>query len=275
MATDRIAWKPHRRNRRLKQLSPVAAALLITAVLFVGPGMPEKGWSAVLEGPHILDLTARALGPIAALQTSQKRIVYPQTPETFPGVFDETATYVMPNRFRADTLFELHQRTHLEVGDRSLTVIDGRLTSDADPFDRYQRLLRSRSRAQLMRTVNQLGVETAISSLGRIAGSVVFVIGARYPDESVSQLALDKETFLPARLLLVDRDVSAQQARHMEIFYYDWRKIQSGWFPFQVVFVVDGRLTQEIRVAGLRLNPSLPPDYLDVEALKASVATDP
>jgi hypothetical protein len=262
------------RQRRARQSPPIAAALLIAALLLVGPGGAARAWSAVLEGPHILDLTARALGPMAALQANQKLIVYPQTPDTFPSVFDETATYVVPDHFRADTLFELHQRIHLEVGDRSLTLVDGRPTGEADPFDRYQRLLRSRSRAQLMRTVNQLGVETAISSLGRVAGTVVFVIGARYPDDSVSQLAVDQKTFFPVRLLLAGQDASVQP-RRLEIFYYDWRKVQSGWFPFQVVFVVDGHLTREIRVAALRLNPSLPADYLDMQALKASVATDP
>lgn len=261
-------------NRRTRQSPPFATALLIAALLWVGPGAAGRAFSAVLEGPHILDLTARAMGPMAALQVSQKLIVYPQTPDTFPSVFDETATYVMPDRFRADTLFELHQRVHLEVGDQSLTLVDGRTTADPEPFDRYQRLLRSRSRATLMRTVNQLGVQTAISSLGRIAGTVVFVVGARYPDESVSQLAVDQETFLPTRLLLVDRDASVQP-RRLEIFYHDWRKAQSGWFPFQVVFVVDGHLTREIRVATLRLNPSLSADYLDLEVLKASVAADP
>ena len=274
MATESIARQPQRTARHAKQAPGTVAVLLIAALLLVGPGVSAVAWSAVLEGPHILELTARALGPMAALQVNQKLIVYPQTADAFPSVFDETATYVMPDRFRADTLFELNQRIHLEVGDRSLTLVDGRRTAEADPFDRYQRLLRSRNRARLMRTVNQLGVETAISSLGRIAGTVVFVIGARYPDESVSQLAVDKQTFLPTRLLLVDRDAAAQPHR-LEIFYHDWRKVQSGWFPFQVVFVVDDHLTREIRVAALRLNPSLPADYLDMEALKASVATDP
>ena len=37
-------------------------------------------------------------------------------------------------------------------------------------------------------------------------------------------------------------------------------------------FSINGRLAREIRVADLRLNPSIPADMMDLEALKASVA---
>ena len=122
----------------------------------------------------------------------------------------------------------------------------------------------------VLQTLNQLGVETAISSLGRLEEKVVFVLGARYPDESTSQLAVDKATFLPLRLLLVTQESEAAGSR-LEIFYRDWQKVQSGWFPFQVIFYTGGRLTREIRVTNLRLNPAIPSEIMDLEALKASV----
>ena len=80
---------------------------------------------------------------------------------------------------------------------------------------------------------------------------MVFVLGARYPDESVSQLAIDKETFLPVRLLLVDRGRDCRRQAPGD-FYRNWQKVQSGWFPFQVDFTINGRLAREIRVADLR-----------------------
>ena len=231
---------------------------------------PDPAGATVLEGPHILELTAEAMGDIASLQAVQKLLVYPQLPETEPTVLDETATYVMPERFRSDIVSDRIQRTHLVFGDSSLTVIDGRMAVGENPFDLYQQLLRSRTRPRLMRTLNRLGVETAISSLGRIEETVVFVLGARYPDESVSQLAIHKETFLPLRLLLVDRGAEAA-GRHLAIYYRNWRQAQSGWFPLQVDFTINGRLAREIRVADLRLNPSIPSALMDLEALKASV----
>lgn len=252
----------------IKTIIPAWAAL---ALLLVTATTPGPAVAYVLEGPHVLELSAEAMGTIAALQANQKLLVYSPMPETAPTVYDETATYVMPERFRSDIVSDQVQRTHLVFADSSITVIDGRLAVGEDPFDLYQQLLRSRTRPRLMRTLNRLGVETAISSLGRLDEKVVFVLGARYPDESVSQLAIDKETFLPIRLLLVDRGTAAAD-RRLEIFYRNWQKIQSGWFPFQVDFYINDRLTREIRVADLRLNPSIPADMMDLEALKASIA---
>ena len=237
----------------------------------VAVAVPNPAGAYVLEGPHVLELTADALGNISVFQVNQKVSIYPPSPETAPTVFDETATYVMPERFRSDIDSDRIKRTHLVFGDNSLTVIDGRMALSEDPFDLYQRLLRSRTRPRLMRTLNRLGVETAISSLGRIDETVVFVLGARYPDDSVSQLAVDKQTFLPIRLLLVDSQPASSGSR-LEIFYRNWQKVKNGWFPFQVTFHINGRLSREIRVVDFRLNPSIPVDMMDMEALLASVA---
>ncbi|WP_319408061.1 hypothetical protein [uncultured Desulfosarcina sp.] len=259
--------------RKKRSLTPVRAAFFIAAisVTLAMAAAPYRAVAYVLEGPHVLELSAKAMGSIAALQTNQKLLIYPQSPEAAPTVYDETATYVMPERFRSDIVSDQIQRTHLVFADSSITVIDGRMTLGESPFDLYQQLLRSRTRPRLMRTLNRLGVETAISSLGRIKETVVFVLGARYPDESASQLAIDKETFLPIRLLLVDQG-STDAGRRLEIFYRNWQKVQSGWFPYQVDFTVNGRLAREIRVTDLRLNPSIPSELMDLEALKASVA---
>jgi len=256
-----------------RSLTSIGAVLLIAAVstMLASAASPHIAVAYVLEGPHLLELSAKAMGKIAALQANQKLLIYPQTPESAPAVYDQTVTYVMPERFRSDIVSDQIKRTHLVFADSSITVIDGRMAVGEDPFDLYQQLPRSRTRQRLMRTLNRLGVETAISSLGRIAETVVFVLGARYPDESVSQLALDKKTFFPVRLLLVDRGAAASD-RHLEIFYRNWQKVQSGWFPFQVEFFINGRLAREIRVTDLRLNPSIPAGMMDLEALKTSVA---
>jgi hypothetical protein len=267
LATEQGVLKKTKSLTRVRMVFSISTVL----ILLLMAAVPNRVDAYVLEGPHVLDLSAKAMGRIAALQVEQKLLVYPQSPETLPTVFDETAIYVMPERFRSDIASERIQRTFLVFADRSLTVIDGRTVVGENPFDIYQRLLRSRTRPRLIRTLNQMGVETAISSLGRLEERVVFVLGARYPDESVSQLAIDKGTFLPARLLLVDGDAE-DGGRRLEIVYENWQKVQSGWFPFQVQFYVNGRLAREIRVADLRINPSIPSSLMDLESLKASVA---
>ena len=256
-----------------RPIPPVATAIqmAVFSVMLITATIPRPAGAFVLEGPHVLDLTAKAMGKIAALQVDQRLLIYPQDPDGAATVLNETATYVMPQRFRSDIDSEQVQRTHLVFADSSITVIDGRMTVGEDPFDRYQRILRSRTRSQLMRTLNHLGVETAISSLGRVEKTVVFVLGAHYPDESVSQLAVDQETFLPVRLLLVDSELEAA-GQHLEIVYRNWQNVEKARFPLEVLFYTNGRLAREIRVVDRRPNPSIPPAMMDVEALKASVA---
>ena len=206
---------------KIRSMTPVWAAFFTAALslMVITVAGPSPAAAYVLEGPHVLELTADAMGRIAVLQVDQKLQIHPPTPETSPTVFDETAIYVMPERFRSDIVSEQIQRTHLEFASSSLTVIDGRVAIGQDPFDLYQRVLRSRTRPRLMRTLNQLGVETAISSLGRLEEKVVFVLGARYPDESASQMAVDKATFLPLRLLLVTQESEAAGNR-LEVFLF-------------------------------------------------------
>ena len=244
------------------------AACLVILLSTIWP--PTVG-AYVLGGPHVLELTAKAMGKLTTLKVDQKLLIYPQTPDALPKALDETVIYVIPRRFRSDIVSDQINRTHLEVAGQSLTVIDGRITTIQDPFDLYQRLLRSRTRSQLMKTLGGLGVETAISSLGRVDETVVFVLGARYPDESASQLAVDKETFLPVRLLLRDGNIDNPDQR-LEIYYHNWQKVQDGWFPAQVVFFIGGNLVREIREVRMRVNPSIPADLMDLEALKTSIA---
>jgi len=247
--------------------TPLRAALLLAAlaVICFRAAAPETAAAFVLEGPHVLELTAQAMGTIATLKAEQKILVFPEVPTETPTVFDETAVYVMPQRFRSDIVSDGLRRTHLEVAGGSLTVTDGRLTGGVDPLDQYQRILRSRTRQQLMRTLAELGVEPAISSLGRVEQKVVYVVGANYPDESVPQLAVDQNTFLPVRLLLVDG------GRPLAIIYRNWQKLQHGWFPFQVDFFTGDRLVRQIRVTDVQLNPTIPASLMDPEALMATV----
>ena len=255
------------RSTALLRIGRLAAAL--AAMLFLATG-PSGAQAYVLTGPHILELTAEAMGPITSLAVDEKLLIYPPLQESPATVLDETALYVMPLRFRSDIAADQVQRTHLVFGNQAVTVVDGRLTYGEDLFDRYQRILRSRTRSQLMHTLNRLGIETALSSLGRVDSRVVYVVGAHYPDETVSQLAVDKETFLPLRLLLVDGDPTAGGMR-LGIFYNAWRKVQKGYFPHQVTFFANGRLVREIRVTSLQSNPAIDPQRLDIEALVASI----
>jgi hypothetical protein len=137
LATEQGVLKKTKSLTRVRMVFSISTVL----ILLLMAAVPNRVDAYVLEGPHVLDLSAKAMGRIAALQVEQKLLVYPQSPETLPTVFDETAIYVMPERFRSDIASERIQRTFLVFADSSLTVIDGRTVVGENPFDIYQRLL--------------------------------------------------------------------------------------------------------------------------------------
>ena len=79
--------------------SGLAVAL---SVILLFASLPPKAGAYVLEGPHILELTAQAMGRLTSLKINQKLLIYPQTPDMAPSALDETVFYVMPQRFRSD-----------------------------------------------------------------------------------------------------------------------------------------------------------------------------
>lgn len=267
MATD----DPRPMTKKGYRSKPAIFFIAVIAISFFVPVPTHRASAHVLEGPHILDLTAEAMGTITAIRVTQKRLVYGEGPDAQPTEYDESAIYVMPERFRSDIVSDQIHRTLLVFADSAISVTNGRIIEGQSPLDVYQQLLRSHSRWRLMRTVSLLGVETSISSLGRVADNPTFVIGAHYPDESVSQLAIDKETFLPTRLLLVDSNAGTMQQR-LEVLFLDWKKVQKGMFPYKMMFSVDDHLTQAIEVTNVETNPVISDDLMDPEALRASVA---
>ena len=88
-----------------------AGCMAALSIWFLAAAVPTPAGAYVLEGPHVLELTAKAMGRMATLQMEQKLIIYPQTPDAAPAVYDQTAIYVMPERFRSDIVSDQIQRT--------------------------------------------------------------------------------------------------------------------------------------------------------------------
>jgi hypothetical protein len=105
--------------------------------------------------------------------------------------------------FRSDILSENTQKIHVVSKGRELTIIDGKIADDFQSvFDIYKDLILYRSRILLQKRLDMLGVDGSISSLGRFRGKIAYIVGAQYPDESASQVWLNKDTFRPIRWIM-------------------------------------------------------------------------
>jgi outer membrane lipoprotein-sorting protein len=226
----------------------------------------------ILRGPHIVDLMVSQMGRPDTLLITQRVSYHDKFFKQGVVEARETLRYVFPDTFRSDSTSAYAQQIRLTARGDGLTVVNGRIAvADSLQFDVYQDLLLYRSRSLLLKKLSDLGVETGASSLDRFEGGIVLVLGTVSPSERVSQVWVDKETFKPVRWLIPGQD---DGGRHLvrEIRYLDWRQVNSVWYPMQMQFYEDGILLREIRVEGMKVNPTFPKELFDVARLRFKVA---
>ena len=117
-----------------------------------------------------------------------------------------------------------------------------------DLVDLALRLLVHTQPDGLARTLTEQGVDVTVTSLGRFNDRIAFVLGARYPDESVPQLWFDRETLLPLRWLLIRPSEDGIPLR-TEIRFFAWQKSGNLQYPQAMACYRDGQLVvQPIKV---------------------------
>jgi len=128
----------------------------------------------------------------------------------------------------------------------------------------YRDLFVFRGRERLADRLLSLGVDMSVVSLGRFKETVAFVLGAKYPDKSASQLWVDKETFLPVRLLLKTK----AQDSPVEVRYLDWRKAYRFQHPRRIEIYQNGRISRVICVRNIKDNFPESDSFFDVALLQ-------
>jgi hypothetical protein len=285
-------------NIRKKNL---AICFLILGSFFInGPAQ-----AYVLQGRHILDLTIEQLGEAKSLYVTQELIFYRpvsqtdiETDETMEenqtqgnagidlpvqqGVqldenvaieetlqLEEILRFVFPNAFRSDAKSSDSERIHVESDGRSITIVDGSIVPAAvNRFDLYKDIFLYRTREELSERLWQLGVDVSISSLGRFEGEIAFVLGAVYPDKSVSQIWIDRETFLPTRWIIRGNGNSFN-SDVLEVRYHNWWKSGRIRYPSRIEFYQDGKLVRVNKLKGFREGDVFSGDLFDIENLRS------
>jgi len=223
----------------------------------------------VLPGPYILELMTQNLGKAESLLVSQTLVIYDDGPQKTGVELSETLRYVFPEMFRSDTLSEDVRRIHILSKGEALTVIDEKASDESkNRYDHYKELLLFRSREMLQDKLSLLGVDVTVSSLGRFQGEPAYILGAQYPDETVSQVWLDKDTFRPFRWIMTGKAGKSRE-NSIEVRYFEWRKVHHTWYPMRIEFFATGILVREIHVQNIKVNPSFPDELFDIGHLKS------
>ena len=274
--------------------------LIVISVFISGP---VHGY--VLQGLHILDLMIEQLGEAQGLYVSQDLIFYrlvsqvdiesTETLEEYQALdsteidlpaeetipldqnvtveekleLEETLRFIFSNAFRSDAKSIDSERIYVVSGNRSLTIVDGNIVPSAtNRFDLYKDVLLYRTREGLADRLWELGVDVSVSSLGRFEGEIQFVLGAVYPDESVSQIWIDRETFLPTRWI-IRGDGGRSGSDVLEVRYLTWWKSGQSRYPSRIEFYQDGNLVRVNQVKSFREADIFSNDLFDIEHLRS------
>ncbi|MCF8068641.1 MAG: outer membrane lipoprotein-sorting protein [Desulfobacterales bacterium] len=234
--------------------------------IFIGLFLSATASAYVLSGSHLLDRMTKKIQTAKSLLVKQQQIFYgPIQEENHQGqvVIEETLRYVVPGKFRAEISNEQIQRVHVVSGGDVLTAIDGSVAINAESlFDYYKDLFLYRSRDFLEYHLLRLGVDVNVSSFGRFEGKPAYVIGAQYPDESVSQLWIEKESFLPFRWII------SEKGSLFEVRYLNWGKFEKSFYPMRIEFYDNEKIVRAIKVTTVELNSNFPEGFFDVNYLK-------
>ena len=283
--------------------------LVAILVVFVAPLH-----AYVLQGPHVLDLMIENLGKAKSLFVSHKIIFYrsgfgdgserhsldseskqssdavealggsrrtrdhyademTEVPETME--LEGSLRYIFSQAFRSDSRSNDSERIFIFSDGKTLTLIDGNsVFGDTNRFDLYKDLLFYHSREELVERLFQLGVDVSVSSLGRFEEKIAFVIGAEYPDESVSQVWIDQNSFLPLRWIIKGVD-PAGESDTMEIRYLIWWKTGKTRYPSRIEFYQDGNLVRVNQAINFEENATFSEELFDIDYLKTVFPQSP
>lgn len=223
----------------------------------------------VLLGPHILELMRKEIGSARQLFVAQKLFIYQNDLEQGVIELDEKLMYIFPDIFRSDATAENAERIYVVYKGQSLTVVDGKITADhGNELDRYKDLILLNTRVLLEEKLPDFGIDVTISSVGRFQGRLAYIVGAQYPDESVPQLWVDKNTFKPFRWI-VSGTRSENREDLLEFRFFEWRQVAKISYPMRIEFYQGENLVRMIRVHEIKVNTDFPKKLFDIRYLKS------
>ncbi len=243
-----------------------AAAIALIGVFWV-----SSAAAYILPGPFVLELMARNLAGAQSRSVKQQVIIDDPAVSDSPVELTEELRFLLPGSFRSELLHQDSRRIHVVNHGESLTIMDERVVSSREGrFDRYKDLLLYQSRDMLHKTLLSHGVDVGIVSLGRSGDQIIYIIGAQYPDTSVSQLWVDKERLLPLRWINVfPGNSDGEPFERLDFVYSDWRQIDGTWYPMQIVSLLDEVQIRVVNATTVEVNVVIPGELMNIPYLQS------
>ena len=235
---------------------------------FVVLGLATAIHSYVLPAKQILEFMIQQFGSAHTVVVWQKTVIYDPALEGGMREVDEVLYYRYPDRFRCEVSTPGGEQVRVVGPEGAIFVTNSKIIAEAEtPFDRFKDLLLYRHAEFLLERLSELDVNPNVVSLGRYKDRIAYVIGAKYPDESVPQVWIEKNTFRPIRYVL--RSGGPHDTNLEEIEYTDYVPLdKSRSYPERILFFQNGRLARMYVLKKFRVNPDVPDELFDIAYLK-------
>ena len=206
-------------------------------------------------------------------QISQKTVIYDPSLEEGMQEFDATLYYRYPDRFRYEVTTPEGEEIRVVGPDGAVVVRNGQIVRQRESqFDHFKDPLLYRNVELLHWKFSQREVDLDVVSLGRYRNKISYVIGAKYPDESLPQVWIEKTTFRPIRYILTPGDLDDSDSEEVE--YADYTSLgKNKWYPARILFYRNGRLTRVYVLEDFKINPKLSNKLFDVAHLRTLYQT--
>ena len=261
---------------------PVRAVCRLLAIALAGvaffslPSLPVTADAYVLPAPYLLERVSTNIQPASRFQAVKRLRIEqagPDEDENRGGSsrsFDLVVSFHHPSSFRADIRGDDLEHIHVSLAGRHITLIDNVIAGrSAQWIYDFKRLFLQHSRKELTDNLRMMGVQTGISSIGRLDGAVFFVVGAQYPDKTVPQLWIDRDRFLPVRLVVTGASGEGEPPV-AEIRFSRWSRQDGMRYPAEMTFFENGRQIQQVTLSQLDTQPAFDAGLFDISALEAA-----
>jgi outer membrane lipoprotein-sorting protein len=224
----------------------------------------------VLPAKQILDLMIKQLGSGTTLQISQKTVIYDPSLAEGMQEFNATLYYRYPDRFRYEAATPEGEEIRVVGPEGALVIRNGQIVHQRETrFDHFKDPLLYQKAELLHWKLSQREVDLNVVSLGRYRNKISYVIGAKYPDESLPQVWIEKDTFRPIRYILAPGDLSDSDSEEVE--YADYKSLgKNKWYPARILFYKNARLTRMYALEDFKVNPELSNKLFDMAHLRTS-----
>ncbi len=238
---------------------------------------PASSYGYVLPAPYILEQMVAGMRIPLEYQVIQALHVSRQLEDAnlaqaylINPVYEQVVNYRIPGMFRVDTTGHDLHLVYISAPAHSITIVDDILVSESvDWLYGYGKLFSYDRGRSLLGRLASMGIDVRVSSLGRLDKTVYYVIGAQYPDISVPQLWVDRETFRPVRLVASGAGVSPGVTGE-EVLFSNWRRFNGMQYPGEMTFYENGEEVQKILVEYVDAHPGLSPSLFDIDAWVSS-----